>query len=444
MKKERIGYDALLEDVLRRGQIPPDVAAEARKALADTSQLEKWRAVVRVLEALRESGRLRSHEEPGPAGSTRFLDLDRALIITVAPPPVPVRDHTVVVAPRIPESIRARERQAMIDPILTSVATCQSEAELGGAIENIERFLREVLPGHLSTVIPLAAPTNSGPQEGPHRLSAVIREGSDFAEYVRRLVLVEGRALHFADLAEEAHLAAQLSDPTLRTAALFPLRTGGETFGLLEAWHTAPHALGEDDLGFLALLATIAGGLVKNARRLEHLLFMDPLTGVHTRGYFETEFEREIERANRSGEPLALLMIDVDDFKSVNDTHGHAAGDLALKAVAEALKERVRQVDVVTRYGGEEFAVLLPGASDDEARRAAERLRAAVEATRVTVNDSRVLRLTISIGGALYPEHAKSREDLLDLADRIALLSAKRQGKNRVVFWRPDLEAGAR
>jgi len=439
VKKERIGYDALLEDVLRRGQIPPDVDAEARRALSDGSQLEKWRAVIRSLEALRENGLLRRHEEPGPAGSIRYIDLERALIITVAPPPVPVRDHTISVAPRIPESIRARDRLAMIDPILTSVATCQSEAELGGAIENIERFLREVLPGHVSTVIPFTARENAGP-EGPARLSTVIREGSELADYVRRLVVAEGRALHFADLAEEAHLAPQLIDPSLRTAALFPLRTGGETFGVLEAWHPSPGALSEDDLGFLALLATIAGGLVKNARRLEHLLFMDPLTGVHTRGYFEAEFDREIERSNRTGQSLALLMIDVDDFKGVNDTHGHAAGDSALKTVAEILKDRVRQVDVVTRYGGEEFAVLLPGATEEVARRAAERLRAVVEATRITVSDSRLLRLTISIGGALYPEHAKSRDELLDLADRIALLTAKRQGKNRVVFWHPGLD----
>jgi diguanylate cyclase (GGDEF)-like protein len=267
----------------------------------------------------------------------------------------------------------------------------------------------------------------------------MVVEGSEFSEYLRRQVIEEGRALYFADLAEEPLLASQLLDPSVRSGALFPLRTGGENFGLLEAWHSMPSSLSEDDLGFLALLATIAGGLVKNARRLEHLLFVDPLTGVHTRGYFEVEFGREVERSNRNDQSLALLMIDVDDFKGVNDTHGHAAGDSALRVIAQQLKAHVRQVDVVTRYGGEEFAVLLPGATETEARRAAERLRSVVEAARIPIDGSRVLRLTISIGGALYPDHAQSREDLLDLADRVALLTAKRRGKNRVVFWSAEL-----
>jgi diguanylate cyclase (GGDEF)-like protein len=252
-------------------------------------------------------------------------------------------------------------------------------------------------------------------------------------------VLDQRRALYFPDIAEEPQLASQLSDPAVRSGAVIPLATGGENFGFLEAWNSEPGAFTDDDLGLLALLATLAGGLIKNARRLERLIFVDPLTGVHTRGYFDEEFRREIERSNRTGASLALLMIDLDEFKKVNDTYRHAAGDTALRSIAQLLKTHVRQIDIVTRYGGEEFAVLLPGASVEEATRAAERLRATSESTPVAIDETLSLQVTLSVGVALYPDHAKTREELLAHGDE-ALYEAKDLGRNRVVVWSPELE----
>ncbi len=458
MKKEQIGYDALLEEMLSRGKLPPEIEAEVRRALADGSQLPLWHAAVRALQAISEDGSLTRIDAADGNGVVRFVDLSRARVITVTPPLVPVKDYTMRVGPRIPDDANVRERLLNTDALLTAVAASQSETELGRALENIQRFVREVLPKHWFALNRSASPAPS-PTPGPDSpaalppgdpietdarpFSCAIRDKTELASYVRRHVLDLGRALYFPDVADEPHLANQLIDPTLRSGAIIPLAAEGEVFGFLEAWHPAPRSLTDDDLGLLALLGRLAGGLVKNARRLERLIFVDPLTEVHTRGYFDEEFRREIERSNRSGSSLALLMIDLDHFKKVNDTYLHTTGDQALRGVAQLLKSHVRQIDIVTRYGGEEFAVLLPGASVEEATRAAERLRSKTETTRFAIDDSLALRLTLSIGVALYPEHAKSREELLVHGDE-ALYEAKDEGRNRVVVWHPGLTGRGR
>jgi diguanylate cyclase (GGDEF)-like protein len=439
MRREQIGYDVLLGEILSRGGLPPDVESEARRALDSGSMVRQWKAALLTLDAYSKAGELRRITTPGPARSVQFIDLRRAHIITLTPPLIPSQSYEIEVSPHIPDEIRTRDRLSLIDPILTSVATCQSEAELGGALDRVSGFIREVLPRSTSALVPLPATNGGSPENGaPSLLSRVILRGSELSSYVRERVIEQGRTLYFPDLAEEPLIVPQIMNPELRTAALFPLRTEGEIYGLLEAWHPHPGAYSEDDLGLLALLANVGAGIVKNARHLEQLIFVDPLTQVYTRRYFEEQFRREIERAKRSGSALALLMVDIDHFKQVNDTHGHAVGDRALRTIAGLLTANIRQVDVITRYGGEEFALLLPGTTEHEAQLAAERLRRVVETTPVPL-DQGPLHMTISLGAALYPDHARSPEELLDKADRVALYQAKRCGRNRVVLWTPTL-----
>jgi diguanylate cyclase (GGDEF)-like protein len=162
--------------------------------------------------------------------------------------------------------------------------------------------------------------------------------------------------------------------------------------------------------------------------RLRHEASLDPLTGLYNRGRFEARFSEEFDEARRTGERFMVLFVDVDDFKLVNDTHGHRTGDEALQLVADALRSCSRRVDVVARHGGDEFLVMLPGASLPEAQRFFERLREKVaERSRSSLG----LGLRLSAGAVQCPGYARDPAALLDAADE-AMYRAKRRGKNRL------------
>jgi diguanylate cyclase (GGDEF)-like protein len=169
-------------------------------------------------------------------------------------------------------------------------------------------------------------------------------------------------------------------------------------------------------------------------RRLYEASTRDPLTGTFNRRFLVQRLEAELSYARRHGAALAVLMIDLDRFKSINDAAGHPAGDAVLRAVADELTRAVRTEDVLARYGGEEFAVVARVVSADEARRFAERLRTRVENLRIPV-DGTILRVTISVGvselGDVGPK--ATLDDLVQHADR-RLYKAKLLGRNRVCF----------
>ncbi|WP_460304775.1 GGDEF domain-containing protein [Actinocorallia aurea] len=156
----------------------------------------------------------------------------------------------------------------------------------------------------------------------------------------------------------------------------------------------------------------------------------DAKTGLLNAGAWQREAETELSRAERSQEPLAVLLIDIDYFKRVNDTFGHLTGDQVLVAVATTLCHQLRDYDVIGRFGGEEFAVLLPGADTVEACRVAERLRARVRRLAVPADDTTV-SVTISVGVSLYRTHGQDLIELLASAD-LALYRAKESGRDRV------------
>ncbi len=178
----------------------------------------------------------------------------------------------------------------------------------------------------------------------------------------------------------------------------------------------------------------LARALEEANRRLADLALRDPLTGVYNRGYLEEFLAHEFARAQRTGSPLVVAMLDLDDFKLYNDTQGHLAGDELLRKVAEVLRGCVRQSDVVARYGGEEFTVVLVGTHPEDAARVLERARSAVAS--LPVPGTQVLprgRVTVSVGAACFPQDGLSARELLGRADD-ALYRAKTRGKNRVEF----------
>ncbi len=172
-------------------------------------------------------------------------------------------------------------------------------------------------------------------------------------------------------------------------------------------------------------------------RRLAELSMTDPLTSLYNRRYLVERFEEEIERAKRYVFPIACVIVDIDDFKYINDTYGHLAGDQVLQQLALIMKNSNRVVDILARYGGEEFIMVLPQTNLGGAETVAERYRQMVESSRMVPGDPG-RRITISIGASAFAaDRIGSREELLQQADA-ALYEAKRQGKNRLVLARPD------
>jgi diguanylate cyclase (GGDEF)-like protein len=157
---------------------------------------------------------------------------------------------------------------------------------------------------------------------------------------------------------------------------------------------------------------------------------VDDLTGLYNHRFLVDSLGQQVALAERLGASLAILMLDIDHFKLLNDTHGHHAGDLALSAFARTLINNVRRADLAARYGGEEFVVVMPNTSAEEAFMVAEKIRLAVEGTDVRLPGRQDVRLAVSIGVAAYPEHTKSASELFSLADD-ALYRAKRTGRHR-------------
>lgn len=157
----------------------------------------------------------------------------------------------------------------------------------------------------------------------------------------------------------------------------------------------------------------------------------DALTGLANRRQFDVALERETDRVARSGEAALVLLLDIDHFKRVNDTYGHAAGDLVLQAVARTLQECVRPMDTVARYGGEEFAIVLPNCPPAFAQAAAERVRHAVESRAVPLAQGITLSVTLSAGGAFAPPWVRSSARLWTERADTQLYRAKAEGRNR-------------
>jgi diguanylate cyclase (GGDEF)-like protein len=213
--------------------------------------------------------------------------------------------------------------------------------------------------------------------------------------------------------------------------AVVPVIYHERTMGVLMVTSDDPHRLWQDNE--IMLMRTVADQVavaVNHARlfqQMQHQALTDGLTGCFNRRFFEIQLERDLHLATRMRQPVSLILLDIDHFKRVNDSHGHDAGDAALRLLAGALREEVRGVDTAARYGGEEFAIILPQAGEEGALVVAERLRSRIERTEVPG----VGCITASIGVATFPLHASSRELLVTAADR-ALYQAKRTGRNRV------------
>jgi diguanylate cyclase (GGDEF)-like protein len=256
------------------------------------------------------------------------------------------------------------------------------------------------------------------------------------------------QAYHFTDCADhggEMNLIGydNRNDVEFRTLSCWPLTAGDKFIGAFFLGSLQADAFSELQRNLLDTIMNQVAIVVDNSimhQRISEMARTDGLTGLLNHRTFMENLSREYKRIGREERPFSILLMDIDKFKSVNDTYGHPVGDLAIKAVAKVLKDTVRDTDFVARYGGEEFAVGMVDTNVRGAKQMAERLRSAVEKAVITRIGSKDLHITLSIGISSFPEDTHDVTLLVDMADN-ALYQAKRSGRNRVCL-RKEIEEG--
>ena len=247
-------------------------------------------------------------------------------------------------------------------------------------------------------------------------------------------VMSRGREFAAADLKGDS----RVSDPSVGAVLAFPLSCRGRCVGALIALDRQPSAreprLAASMLRAVRILLEPASVALDNAlllKRAEALSVTDDLTHLYNSRYLNLVLRRETKRASRSGRPLSLLFLDLDGFKGVNDTHGHLFGSRALVEAAAVIRSSARETDVVSRFGGDEFALVLPDTGGEGAFAVGERIRERIAAHRFLVDDGLDIHLTASVGVATLPDVAASAEELVQAADK-AMYRVKESGKNGI------------
>ena len=275
-----------------------------------------------------------------------------------------------------------------------------------------------------------------------HEPEAISREGSPFLRFIARM----SHPLLVPNLAVESRAGAEDRFPGIEPGpGLFvPFGSRETSFGCIAAYRQAgAPPFSRDEARQLAFLATIAALALDNrrlAKDLQKLAVTDDLTQVYNYRYLKSSLRRELKRAARFRQHLSVVMIDVDNLKSYNDVNGHLRGSFLLKELAGLAQEQVRSFDVMAKYGGDEFTMILPQTPRDGALVVAERVRVAVAQHAFPLVPAG--RITVSLGVSTFPEDGQDSVALLRAAD-LALYQAKRGGRNRVEVMDPREDRAA-
>ncbi|HXU10884.1 MAG TPA: sensor domain-containing diguanylate cyclase [Candidatus Binatia bacterium] len=320
------------------------------------------------------------------------------------------------------------------------IASATAGAEdLDTVLEKIAESLRRLFPvdgaalglveGDSIMVREVLKPGEQEPRD-PERLPAD-------ASHLMGWVIRNDKPMWRNDVTAEMRFAESVKQKNLRSDMTIPLRARGRVMGAFRVACSRRHAFDPEDFEVLKRCADMTAVAVETQRLLlatKRLAELDGVTGVFNHRHFRTLLEHEVDRARRLERPVALVMIDIDNFKRFNDTYGHQAGDEVLRHVAQLAARVLRRSDAVARYGGEEFMLVFPHTDYGLLKTICERIVRAFQETRHDVGVKRDLSVTVSIGMATHNDGRRFRsvEDLLKAADK-ALYTAKLQGRNRSV-----------
>ena len=307
--------------------------------------------------------------------------------------------------------------------------TCVNEEEAEGILSRFATDLWPALSGALSMINTSRSSVEIAARWGGSLMLAAVFLPEDC--WALRRGRPHGSALSYGQI-QCAHIKQGFTGAFV----CVPVMAHGEVLGVLHLLRPDGQELAESELRLATMNAERMGLAIANLRLREALKaqsIRDPLTGLFNRRYMEETFERELYRADRDGNTIGTIMLDLDHFKQFNDTFGHDGGDAILREFSQLLLARTRKEDIVCRYGGEEFLIVLPGASLDDTHYRAESLLAAIRNIAVVSRGRELGHVSASMGVALYPNHGNTMGLLIRAADE-ALYQAKAHGRDRVVL----------
>jgi len=248
------------------------------------------------------------------------------------------------------------------------------------------------------------------------------------------------RPVLVADLHKDARQPDAVARPNARGCLVVPVVADGQAVGCVQLISSQPNAYRTDQLEHVGRLISLASVGVRNAlihSRNRLMADTDSLTGLLSPRAYHERLETEFRRAQAARKSISLLIIDLDNFKQVNDSHGHQIGDELLRRLGAVLRAQARRNDVCCRYGGDEFIIVMPETIKSEAAVVAERVRKTVEEIAVSASNT-VVRATVSIGAASYPQDVTNKQALIKAADD-ALYAAKHDGRNALRIFTPPV-----